>query len=377
MTGRMFGTGGWRRQVAGHVLPLLFVGLLFVSPWWGCSDDSGGHDIDAGRDASPVDASGPLCGNGIREGDEECDDGNRDPGDGCDADCRSEYACGNGLLEPGEECDASELSSSCVLDGHLAGAMTCKDDCSLDSSACSDMAAGIVAWYKLDTVSPILPDATGQGHGCSPTEIQAGFPGMVAESSLFDRTQGAYADCGTGSQDATPMDGFDEMTLEAWLYLNTYPALEDDAAVVLSRNATADPEDQAYLLGVTGSSYGTMAYHALFAVHSTDQAAVGTATLLTGRWYHLAGTYRAGELTLYVNGTLDATATQDATGPVRSLPDARTFIGALNVAGTARDLFDGYLDDIKIWSQVRSADQICEDAGGWRVSDGTCTFGSE
>ncbi|HZP43808.1 MAG TPA: M12 family metallo-peptidase, partial [Candidatus Binatia bacterium] len=43
-----------------------------------------------------------TCGDGVVEGDEECDDGNMVGGDGCSADCR---LCGNGLLDAGEECD--------------------------------------------------------------------------------------------------------------------------------------------------------------------------------------------------------------------------------------------------------------------------------
>ena len=34
-----------------------------------------------------------------------CDDGNRDSGDGCWADCRGEEVCGDGLLDADEACD--------------------------------------------------------------------------------------------------------------------------------------------------------------------------------------------------------------------------------------------------------------------------------
>src|SRR5512134_3778031 len=37
-------------------------------------------------DAPDADA-GPFCGNQVVEGDEECDDGNDVPGDGCEPDC--------------------------------------------------------------------------------------------------------------------------------------------------------------------------------------------------------------------------------------------------------------------------------------------------
>ena len=61
------------------------------------SDDAtftGGADADA--DASAGDGAGdtvadggtPVCGNGIVEGDEACDDGDGDDGDGCNVDCR-------------------------------------------------------------------------------------------------------------------------------------------------------------------------------------------------------------------------------------------------------------------------------------------------
>jgi cysteine-rich repeat protein len=52
-------------------------------------------------------ATEPVCGNGIVEEGEECDDGNNIPGDGCDPNCRKEKppVCGNGVLEEGEECD--------------------------------------------------------------------------------------------------------------------------------------------------------------------------------------------------------------------------------------------------------------------------------
>jgi cysteine-rich repeat protein len=49
----------------------------------------------------------PVCGNGITEIPEQCDDGNSINGDGCSSSCTIEQppACGNGVLEAGEQCD--------------------------------------------------------------------------------------------------------------------------------------------------------------------------------------------------------------------------------------------------------------------------------
>lgn len=46
-----------------------------------------------------------VCGNGIVDPYEQCDDGNNIDGDGCSANCRLEPRCGNGIIDPGEDCD--------------------------------------------------------------------------------------------------------------------------------------------------------------------------------------------------------------------------------------------------------------------------------
>jgi cysteine-rich repeat protein len=65
-------------------------------------------------------SAGAVCGNGIREGAEQCDDGNRLSGDGCDGDCKGEgiippapagAVCGNGKREDPEQCDDGNISS--------------------------------------------------------------------------------------------------------------------------------------------------------------------------------------------------------------------------------------------------------------------------
>jgi len=45
------------------------------------------------------------CGNDRREGDEQCDDGNTESGDGCSDVCEIESICGDGLVTGTEQCD--------------------------------------------------------------------------------------------------------------------------------------------------------------------------------------------------------------------------------------------------------------------------------
>ena len=77
---------------------------------YGCGDDatSGGY-------------YGSICGNGVVEDGEACDDGNSVSGDGCSTDCKAiepgyvcyegkpceqvSGVCGNGKVDDGEACD--------------------------------------------------------------------------------------------------------------------------------------------------------------------------------------------------------------------------------------------------------------------------------
>ncbi len=63
-----------------------------------------------------------VCGDGVVGSPEECDDGNRTSGDGCDANCVAEY-CGDGIVNGGtERCD----------DGNATSGDGCDEDCALE-----------------------------------------------------------------------------------------------------------------------------------------------------------------------------------------------------------------------------------------------------
>lgn len=76
-----------------------------------------------GGDAPPP----PFCGDGLVNGQEICDDGNNEDGDGCRADCLGEEICGDGLLDVGEVCD----------DGNTIAGDGCRADC-LGEEICGD-----------------------------------------------------------------------------------------------------------------------------------------------------------------------------------------------------------------------------------------------
>jgi len=104
-----------------------------------------GTDVD--KDGGPIDPNA-VCGDGLRQAGEACDDGNALDGDGCPADCRSSepnydcsvagepclFTCGNSGFEAGEACDDGNLDDG---DGCSARCMAEEGfGCARPGSAC-------------------------------------------------------------------------------------------------------------------------------------------------------------------------------------------------------------------------------------------------
>ncbi len=140
---------------------LFLLGILSTLPAGaalsGCSFDpvasvqasDGGMDVDGGSHQV-------VCGDGIVDLSEACDDGNNHDGDGCDAFCRVEAGwvctgqpsvcsstCGDGIMDPGEECDETDLGgATCGSLGYQGGDLGCYPDCTFDTSGCGSQACG-------------------------------------------------------------------------------------------------------------------------------------------------------------------------------------------------------------------------------------------
>jgi cysteine-rich repeat protein len=96
--------------------------LLLCLTVLACGDNDGG-DKTASDPDTPGDAA-PVCGDGVIEGTEQCDDGdgNSDTADACRLDCRP-AGCGDGVKDTGEGCD----------DGNNWGGDGCSPECARET----------------------------------------------------------------------------------------------------------------------------------------------------------------------------------------------------------------------------------------------------
>lgn len=169
----------------------------------GCSKDC----LDVDEDYLCLDEGEPCvrvvtCGNGVLEGTEACDDGDDDGGDGCSDDCSEveegytcpkpgaecvlEPVCGNGMRERGEACDDAQATPT---DGD-----GCDAQCQLEDGffcppgqACVPLACG--DGNRTPDEACDDGDET-DGDGCSAT--------CTVESGWYCSTSGCKAICGDG-----------------------------------------------------------------------------------------------------------------------------------------------------------------------------------
>ena len=130
------------------------VGIVAVLPFAGCGSNDATTDTTpeagvGGDDATTPDSGSAVCGNKIVEKGEDCDDGNKQPGDGCENGCT--FTCTKGGVNGDPRCDDKEPCNgaetctdahTCAPGTPLGDHASCGSGKICRSSVCSDAVCG-------------------------------------------------------------------------------------------------------------------------------------------------------------------------------------------------------------------------------------------
>jgi len=234
--------------------------------------------------------------------------------------------------------------SSLAIGGMLA--------CFLAGAQCLPPPSGIVGWWP------------GDGNT---TDIIGGNNGTLMNGAGFalGEVGSAFQLDGTNNDVQIPDSAAlkpANVSVEVWLKLDSRnpadPTAGINKAVVFKKNNDSDPNRAAYALQfrpidlrfgflICGPS-PTDSGRAAFTTYSTSDQVV------TGRFYHVVGTYDQNAVRIYVNGVLRGQDFQTfqidyGTSPV--------FIGATGLASNS-DKFGGGIDEVTIYNRALSASEV-------------------
>jgi hypothetical protein len=198
-----------------------------------------------------------------------------------------------------------------------------------------DITSGLVGWWKFDDGSGTTAVDSGSGGnngtlsgGTLPTWVG----GHIGSNALSFPGADSYVAIG-----ATPVTS-GNLTIAAWINIT--------ASVFFDTIFTAPDIFNNMIYGVRLNGAGT-AIQLLFDEGGAGQTVVnGGTSLSTSTWTHVAATYDATTLTLYINGVSDGSSASAAYGTPVAIR-----IGAAGL-GSLSKYFNGLIDDVRLYSRA-------------------------
>ncbi|MEL7341389.1 MAG: LamG domain-containing protein, partial [Bacteroidota bacterium] len=136
-----------------------------------------------------------------------------------------------------------------------------------------------------------------------------------------------------------------EITLEAWIKADTYGPNPWSNSIVNKEGWASGNQGYAFRCGQGGRLSFNIGDNGVW------YEAVSTPVMSTGKWYHVAGTYDGTAVRIFVNGIQVGIANHIG-ALSQGVYDVR--IGQLAFSSGGNRLFDGQIDEVRIWNQALS-----------------------
>jgi hypothetical protein len=209
-----------------------------------------------------------------------------------------------------------------------------------DDSICPAFADGLVAHYKLnESIGTTASDETG-AHPGTTVGNPAWTAGHVDGGITLDGADD-YVDLGTFDVTGTAM------TITAWINADDFNV--SDARILSKAIGTAEQDHYWMVSAFNGNSFRFR-----LKTNGVTGTIYGNQPIQAGSWAHVAAVYDGAEMRLYTNGVLSGTLAK--TGAISTNASAGVRIG--DNPGATRKLFDGTIDDVRIYSRALSATDI-------------------
>lgn len=159
-------------------------------------------------------------------------------------------------------------------------------------------------------------------------------------------------------------DDADQMTISTWVYFDHtvgwMTLVGQDTTDWASSNAAF------YLQKIGGTSCGrtlnAFAFAIGFGSGGCDLAFAQSTTIPTANtWYHVVGTYDGSTIKIYINGNLEASTSFTTGIPTQT---GNFVIGEGYFNDALADTLDGRMDEVKVYNQALTADQVKLDMNG-------------
>jgi hypothetical protein len=199
--------------------------------------------------------------------------------------------------------------------------------------------------------------------------IMGGFDATLSGGVVFDSTHGKFGKClyfpatsaGTSGSAIRvvknsafrPTNG---LTLAAWINVSSFTDFAKIFSLDYRANSTWGAPFVAYQLTACGGGnqrpqFGVTTSGSLSSIN-------GSTDLLTDTWYHVCGTWDGTNLTLYINGIVDAIGSKGGTLDYGTGADLA--IGQDSFYNSVGELFNGYMDDLRIYPYALGGDEVAK-----------------
>jgi hypothetical protein len=209
---------------------------------------------------------------------------------------------------------------------------------------------GLVARYMFD-----------EGSGTVVTNSVVGNSGILIGGPIWSTAEkviGASALNLDGINDTVTIDSIassinkNEGTFSAWVYARSYTGgspFQADGIIEVGSSASSN---DGISLSPSSAANVSMNYRT---GGVTTRATITNAPIR--KWYHVAGTWNSSTLSIYLNGALYNSV---ANGTLTSATLNQARIGSDSLGTANQDYFDGYIDDVRIYSRALSASEIAD-----------------